>query len=372
MKWIMISLCLCLQTAWAHKPSDSYLMLDIDQNRIAGQWDIALRDLDFAIGLDMDDNGSISWGELRQRKEAVYAYAFSRLQLQGQQSSCEIRPMDLLVDSHSDGRYAVLQFNVDCPVQQYLTLTYRLFFDLDAQHRGLLKLSQPNGTVSNVFSPAHDSYSLTSVSVGSAWHELLNFAREGVWHIWIGYDHMLFLLSLLLPSALHRNALGWQLKPDISKTCWDVFAVVTAFTLAHSLTLSLAALGYIALPSNWVESAIAVSVALAAANNLYPLLTHRRAWLAFGFGLIHGMGIASVLLDLQLPASLQLLSLLGFNLGVEVGQLAIVGLALPLIILCSRYRFYPQWILQGGSAGIVMMALLWLAERSLDFELNIF
>ena len=151
-----------------------------------------------------------------------------------------------------------------------------------------------------------------------------------------------------------------------------MFAVVTAFTLAHSITLSLAVLGYISLPTRWVESTIAASVALAALNNIYPVFVHRRTWFAFSFGLIHGMGIASVLLDMGLPDGQRILSLLGFNIGVEAGQLAIVSVALPLIAWLSQYRYYPALVMKLGSAGIVTIALVWLAERSLDFQMNIF
>jgi hypothetical protein len=187
----------------------------------------------------------------------------------------------------------------------------------------------------------------------------------------MGYDHILFLLSLLLPAALVRENSSWRPKQRFSQAFWDVLAVVTAFTLAHSITLSLAALGYISLPTRWVESAIAASVAIAALNNIYPVFVHRRTWFAFSFGLIHGMGIASVLLDMGLPDGQRVLSLLGFNLGVEVGQLAIVSMALPLITLLSHYRYYPKLVMKSGSACIVIVALVWLAERSLDFQMNI-
>jgi GNAT superfamily N-acetyltransferase len=121
---------------------------------------------------------------------------------------------------------------------------------------------------------------------------------EGIWHIWIGFDHILFLLSLLLPAVLVHEARRWRGVGRFREALVEVLWVVTAFTLAHSITLSLAALGLIELPSRLVESAIAASVVLAAANNLKPLVEHRRWMVAFGFGLIHGFGFASVLAEL--------------------------------------------------------------------------
>jgi len=370
---LMIFLSLVSSSAMAHKPSDSYLALKVEGNRVQGQWDIALRDLDYAIGLDTNNDGNIIWAELRERKAAVYAYALTRLEIAGNQQNCPIKPSDIMVDEHSDGHYAVLIFQAACLTDvQQLAIGYRLFFDLDAQHRGLLKLTRNDLTETGIFSPDQKQVDFRFNSVGKPWQEFLNFACEGIWHIWIGFDHILFLLSLLLPAALVREHASWRPKQNFSQAFKDVFAVVTAFTLAHSITLSLAALGYISLPTRWVESAIAASVVFAALNNVYPLFVHRRSWFAFGFGLIHGMGIASVLLDMGLPATQGLVSLLGFNLGVEVGQLAIVGIAFPIIIYFSQYRYYPALVMKLGSAGIVMVALFWLAERSLDFQMNIF
>lgn len=356
----------------AHKPSDSYLALKVEGKHVQGQWDIALRDLDYAIGLDGNDDGSITWAELRDRKEAVYAYALSHLEMASNQQNCPLTPADILVDEHSDGHYAVLNFQATCHNEpQQLSIVYRLFFDLDPQHRGLLRLTRNKYTDTAIFSPDSKLFEIALKSESKPWQELLNFGYEGIWHIWIGYDHILFLISLLLPAALVREGCTWRAKQSFLRAFWDVFAVVTAFTLAHSITLSLAALGYISLPTRWVESAIAASVAIAALNNIYPIFVHRRPWFAFSFGLIHGMGIASVLLDMGLPNTQHLVSLLGFNLGVEVGQLAIVSIAFPIIILFSQYRYYPALVLKLGSTCIVIVALFWLTERSLDFQMNI-
>jgi hypothetical protein len=149
----------------------------------------------------------------------------------------------------------------------------------------------------------------------------------------------------------------------------DVLKIVTAFTLAHSITLSLATLGVLSIPSQVVESAIAASVALAALNNIRPMFQRRRALAAFAFGLIHGFGFASVLLDLGLPPASLLLSLVGFNAGVELGQIAIVTMFLPLAYLARDTGFYRKAVLVGGSALIFAIALVWLAERLFDMRL---
>ena len=145
--------------------------------------------------------------------------------------------------------------------------------------------------------------------------------------------------------------------------------IATAFTLAHSITLTLATLSVVALPSRLVESAIAASVVLAALNNIWPLFHGRRALVAFAFGLIHGCGFASVLCDLGLPKSALLLSLVGFNLGVEIGQIAIVSLFLPLAFLSRNSVIYRRGILGAGSFMIALVALVWLMERGLNVRL---
>jgi hypothetical protein len=200
------------------------------------------------------------------------------------------------------------------------------------------------------------------------WSQFLDYGREGVWHIWVGYDHILFLLSLLLPAALVLRGRRWEPAPELRGPTKDVVKIVTAFTVAHSITLSLATLGVVSLPSRWVESAIALSVVLAALNNVVPVFHGRRWTVAFCFGLIHGFGFASVLQDLGLPTGALALALVGFNLGVEVGQLTIVAVFLPLAFSLRRTRLYRQVIFTVGSSLIAAIAAVWLAERLFGFK----
>jgi hypothetical protein len=203
----------------------------------------------------------------------------------------------------------------------------------------------------------------------SASRQFLSYGREGVWHIWIGYDHILFLVSLLLPAVLLRERHRWLPVARFPDAFWDVFKIVTSFTVAHSITLSLAALGVIALPSRLVESAIAASVLLAALNNLLPVVGGRRWAVAFGFGLIHGFGFASVLAELGLPRAALVPALVGFNLGVEAGQLGIVAAFLPFAYALRASWFYRRVVLAGGSAAIASVATVWLLERALNLKL---
>ena len=371
--------------AQAHKPSDSYLTLNVDGTVVSGRWDIALRDLDFALTLDADGDGAITWGEVRTRHADIAAYAAARLVLAADGVPCTLQVGPQLVDEHTDGAYSVLPLRAVCSqVPQKLGLQYTLFADLDPQHRGLLNLSAQGQTRTAVLGPqaAQQSYTLAQ---SSAWRQFADYLREGVWHIWIGFDHILFLLSLLLPAVgvwvqrqhatahkaqpLRQQRRTWQAVPRFGAAFWDVLRIVTAFTLAHSITLSLAVLGLVTLPSRFVESAIAASVVLAALNNVWPVVHARRWAVAFVFGLVHGFGFASVLADLGLPQSTLALALVGFNVGVELGQLAIVVAFLPLAYALRHTWFYRRLVLVGGSLLIAALAAVWLLERVFELEL---
>ena len=207
----------------------------------------------------------------------------------------------------------------------------------------------------------------------SAWKEFTSYLTEGVWHIWRGLDHVLFLLSLLLPVVYVAVREGGRrvLLPAAAMrpVLIDVFRIVTAFTLAHSVTLTLAALQLVILPPRLVESAIALSVVLAAANNLGLWIIETRWTMAFAFGLIHGFGFANALKDLGLASGQFVPALLGFNLGVEVGQLAIVAVFVPTAFLLRRTSLYRKAVLAGGSVVVICLASIWLVERSFDFPI---
>lgn len=362
--WLLLTV-----PVWAHKPSDSYLSLSVQHEQIVGQWDIALRDLDNAIGLDSDGDGQITWREVRSKHDEISAYATSRLTLSTDIGTCSAEVRDQLIDDHTDGAYSVLRFRADCgQAIQRLHADYRLLFDIDAQHKGLLRLTQGGETSTAIFS-RETPLQTFSIPERSRWDESRQFIHEGIWHIWLGFDHVLFLLALLLPAVLVRSEGRWQAAGEFQGVCWNVVSIVTAFTVAHSLTLSLAALDVIRLPSRLVESAIAASVVLAGLGNLYPMMTSRRWMVAFGFGLIHGFGFAAVLTDLGLPQDSLLLSLVSFNVGVEIGQLAIVAAFLPLAYFLRRSWSYPRLILTGGSLAVIAFALIWFTERAFDLQL---
>ena len=358
--------------ASAHKPSDSYLTLAVDGSVIHTRWDIALRDLDYALGLDSDGDGKITWAELRAQSPEVASYALARITLRGDGDAPCVAELDakgLAVATHSDGTYAVLRFDARCasPISS-AGIDYRLFFDIDPQHRSIARIDA-NGTSRTHTLTKSEHEARFSFQDAGHLRQLGSVVKLGIVHIWAGYDHILFLLALLLPSVLVRDDKGWRAVERLRPALVDVLRIVTAFTIAHSITLSLAALELVTLPSRLVESVIAASVVLAAANNVRPVLRQDRWMAAFLLGLMHGFGFSSTLMDLDLPRSNLLETLFGFNLGVEIGQLAIVLVFVPLAYAARRSVAYRRVALVGGSVAIALLATIWLVERAFDLKL---
>ena len=368
MRWLLLAAALVVLAtgpAAAHKPSDAYLRLTIDPGAAPhGSLDVALRDLDLVVGLDGNGDGAITWGELKARHRAIAAYVQSRLVLDSPRGRCELRPVEHLVDSHTDGAYAVLRFVAECPASAGgLTLRYGLLFDVDPMHRGLLTVSRAGAVTTAVLSPARPEIALEASEAGSA--EFGPFFTLGLEHIAFGFDHLLFLLVLLLPAAYRRAPGGtWLPVSGWSPAAADILKVLTAFTAAHGVSLTAATLGVVDLPTRLVESAIAATIILTAVDNLRPYLPRKRWLIAFGFGLIHGLGFASALGPLNLPPLDLAIALLGFNLGIEAGQVAV---ALPFLAAAYPLRtfgLYARGLLPVGSAAALVLACFWFVDRA--------
>jgi len=355
--------------AAADKASDSYLALSVHGARVDAQWDIALRDLAEPVGVDADGDGKLTWGELRARKCELSSWALAHLAVSSAGKPCAPATAGLLVDSHSDGNYAVLRFALECEAPpSVLDVRYTLLFDRDALHRGLVTLDVAGETRTAVFAPdrAEQTFDLRGASALS---QMGAFVREGVFHIWSGLDHILFLLALLLPAVLRREKGRWVPVPSFRPALAGTFKIVTAFTVAHSITLSISVLGLLRLPSRFVEAGIALSVAVAAADNLIPIFRARRWMVAFGFGLLHGFGFAGALVDMNLPRVGLARALFGFNLGFEVGQLAVVILFMEGAYALRRSPAYPKVALKAGSIAIAALASVWFFQRLLGLRL---
>jgi hypothetical protein len=350
----------------AHSLSASYLTVDssADRAEIVGRWEIALADMQSLIDLDSNGNGSITWGETRALSDRIAAAALPGLKLERGAVRCPASLSALMLNERSDGYYVVLDFVAPCSNSRgELAIGESVFFERDRTHRAVLAVHVGNVHEAGILTPDAPAWTGDTKARG-ALHALREFFLEGVWHIWIGYDHLAFLLLLLLPVVLRSEGGAWRSEESGRAVLWSALRIVTAFTVAHSLTLTLAALGILAPPEKPVEIAIAASVAVAGALNLFPAASRLSVGIAFGFGLIHGCGFAGALGELGLERSSVAVPLAGFNLGVEAGQLVIVALVLPLLYVLRLSLAYRRRIVPATSILVGIVALGWLIERA--------
>lgn len=340
--------------AAAHAVGNGYLALRLEHERVDGQLRIARADLDAAIGLDRDADGRADDADVAEARDAIESYLLSRIELSNARGACPFVASDL----RPDANYVVLEVTSVCPDPS--ALRYDLLFEHDRAHQAYLRV-QGGLALEHVFTRDRRSVSLRAASSLSVFGQYL---AQGVHHILIGADHLLFLLTLLLAAVVCWNGRRPEPAPSPRAAALGLARIVTAFTAAHSVTLSLTALGLVAPPSRWVEIAIALSVVAAAANNIWPVVTRRPWLLALAFGLIHGCGFAAALAELGLPQGQRTGALLGFNLGVELGQLAVVSLAFPPLFWLRRHAAYPRVVLAGGSVLIGVVGLAWAFERA--------
>jgi len=346
------------QTGMSHTSSTAYLEISQESGSPTGTWKINLLDLNQVVPLDHNGDQKITWGEVKASKTAINSMALNHLLFSTQANAgCSPTIRGLSTKQINDAAYAVIDWQVNCTLSPGLAISakYDFLFERDTTHVAIVTVGQK--------SPELFSSDRREIELGAGEPNGLAkfkmFLREGVWHIFIGYDHILFLLTMLLSV----------IKSDRRKTVVQALKVVTAFTVAHSATLFMVASGLIALPARIVETTIAFSIVVAAFNNIYPFLPNR-TWLIAGcFGLIHGFGFASVLGELGLGTNNFALSVLAFNLGVEAGQIAIALTVLPILFFFQNRKLFQPVVIWGGSISAALMASIWLTERAFDVSL---
>ncbi|MEX2473657.1 HupE/UreJ family protein [Marinobacter sp.] len=356
-------------TSWAHKASDSFIYVDQSEPQL--RIDLALRDLALILPLDRNNDGQLNGAEVRQSRDAITRLVDGGLTLSNASGRCQLVGQQWGLSRHSDGPYAAGQYQVACPDSQPpASMEYSLLFDQDPLHRGLVSISDGQGERLAVLAPDEQKLALdvNTGTLGSSFQLFGTFLYEGVIHLLIGLDHILFLLVLMLPATLplkpRQPAEMTRHRDNLRVRLLELVGIVTAFTVAHSITLALAALNIVTLPIAWVETVIALSIAVAALNVFWPFLGHKTWKLAFGFGLIHGFGFASVLGDLTSGVSQTVVALAGFNLGVELGQLGLLVVLFPVLYLCGRFRLYERAAVPAMLLMVGALSLYWVAERA--------
>jgi hypothetical protein len=360
--------------AAAHAPRQGYLFLRLHSDSLIARLELNIADLDGVLGLGWDVKARPTRAQVEARLADIRRYAETHFSLGRNGTTLAPVYRDFGHRAADGAEYLLLTYHVGAPPPERVTISLTPFFERDATHRNLVVIEHNwrTGTfdnemnVSTIHAPS-DPVQVLDLTSSSLFRGFVALIRLGVWHIWIGIDHILFLVALILPSVLARRENRWQPAERFGAAFVKIVTIVTCFTVAHTITLSLAALGVVELPSRLVESIIAGSIAIAALHNLWPVARINEAMIAFAFGIFHGFGFATVLGDLGLGTEHLVLSLLGFNVGVELGQLAIIAAVFPLLYFARRLRAY-QLFMRVGSLALIGIGLLWMAERALEFN----
>lgn len=363
----LVLFCVCGNLAMAHQTGNSYLTVSEADGRLQLEIDFIVRDLGNLLQVPGQPNEAPpAPDKLLSLQSPITAAIQKSLTIEVDEQAIPLEFLTQSVVLHNDGLYVRQRFSGSAlPADaKFIVVRYEFFTQNDKLGRAFFKLVMRNDEISSVFDQA-SSIQRFALGETKRWSTIGLFTKEGVRHIWEGADHLLFLLTLLLPGLMLTirvpDATGFQ----PSKLAAEKFAlkVITAFTLAHSITLACSVFGWVSLPDKLIESLIALSIMVSALLNLQKRF-HISHWkLAFLFGLIHGMGFANGLKELGLSSNYFLETLFAFNLGVELGQLsAVVLVALPVLLLV-REAASKQRLLKYGSIGVLLTSMVWLAQR---------
>jgi len=325
--------------------------------------DVQVESIDAAVALGMGT--AITPTELAAHGSLVQHWLARGLVVSADSGPCSAAAESPRFAERDGKSNIAVRVDYTCPLPiGALTLTDDTVFEDDPDHEVFVSVQTHAGSRAHVLRASARSVELRPAAAqpstvqSDASVTATAFVVEGAIHLVTGYDHLLFVLSLVLAAGLivRREGLRTALR--------DVAGVVTAFTAGHSLSLVACSLGWVSLPSQWVEAAIAASIVAVAGMNVTRPSAHRsRPWLAGAFGLIHGFGFSSVLADVGLPAGQRLVALLSFNVGIELAQLAFVAAVLLPLSAIAHHKRYRLVVMQGGSLAIATFGCIWLVER---------
>lgn len=378
---------------YAHKPDRSVVYLRVyETGGVEGHFDLGVEDLKRYLGLDLKLHPTLE--EVEVYKEVIRSYILKHASFASRYGEHKIAFTDeVSILWISSGSFVISNFYLENmeTVPDNLEVSFSVFLDENPMHtNGLgIEYNWKAGLINNEkiialdFTTSHRTKNLDLTDT-SVWKGFLAMIKQGMLHIWVGMDHVLFLLALILPSVVRRrNSLtgegsvtveasgyyiwGWQPVLKFRPAFLYILKIVTFFTIAHTITLSLASLKIVVLPSWLVESIIAFSIGLAAFHNIRPIFKGRDWIIAFVFGLFHGFGFATVLGELGFRGENLSLSLLGFNIGVEIGQVVIIALIFPFLFLMRKLKLYPKFMVI-MSVFLIVVSAYWMIERLFDVD----
>lgn len=328
----------------AHETTRSYVTLTRDGAALTATLRVAFRDIEVVVWMDEDLDGALTWAEATARLPAVSAYALSVLDLTAA-GPCSLSQRDAGVSDSGGVAYLDLTFQGTCPsATAPLQVASRLFSDVDPDHRLYLTVLSGPAQTTAILGKANPSFTVTQ-AVGSLTTTFASYFVAGIQHLSGGFDHVVFLMMLMLPAVTVQR--------DTRRALLQVVATITGFTVAHALTLTAASTTLLRPPTDLIAALVAASIVITAADNIRPFLPGPRTGVAAFFGLIHGFGFATVLSGSAMTGGTFATALLGFNLGIEVAQIGVV--ALTVFALLALHGGKPLlWLgsMAGAAAGI--------------------
>jgi hydrogenase/urease accessory protein HupE len=325
--------------------SEGFSTINIEKTGIKYELKLDLLELGHATKLPMNQTQDAN-KLLSDNKPAIQNYVNSRIKLYLDSIPVEGEIKETSVAKVKNRPFAII--NLAYPIEQApenLIVNYNAIFeDSDPSHANFTKVNMNGKQQEFVF-----SYEVRELKVGEM--SFINKAKQflllGLEHIFTGYDHIIFVISLLFGARNIRQ----------------ILALVTAFTVAHSVTLVLATLQIVTLPGKFIESAIALSIVYVAFQNIFNQQSKHHPVIAFGFGLIHGFGFAGILSEMRLDGQHLATSLLFFNIGIELGQILIVSLVFPALLFVQK-KWNVKWLVPGISTGALAFGLVWFFQRA--------
>ena len=349
--WIEIiaGAALMISPVGAHDLNSSYSAILVTPDSLQAVFTFDISDLNKHFNLDTNGDANTDRDELLAAMPGLYDYVETHtvIAIDFSPVALERRAGGFNQDDFGNIfiNFSFVQKLNELPAE--ISLQVNFFDKFGAQHKNLVKVVIGEQIQQAVFSEANYRQRFMIGGKVSLFSQIGEFVKLGIEHIFLGYDHIMFLFALIV--------IGGRLV--------NLVKIVTAFTIAHSITLILAALEILQLPPRIIESGIALSIAYVAAENFFIAPANHRWILTFVFGLVHGFGFANVLRDLGLPTTGLVPSLLAFNVGVEIGQLCIVAIFFPITLWIAKQKFQRQVVFAFSSV-ILLFGLGWFVERA--------
>ena len=361
--------------AEAHAGRENYVWVNIEKDHVSGRFEINKKDLEEKLGLDLDETGENTLDRVIATAPDVQAYLRDNFSLSFNDEEKKLQFLESRL-FNEQGRFIQYLYRVDgIPEDDLVFIRNTVFLDKeflqkDPLHRSLVLVDHNvyrgldfgDENTALVFGPHLQEAELNVANPPPIliWKD---FFRQGLLHIWIGFDHMLFLFVLLLTAVLVLRGKVWEPAPRFTDAFFNTVKIITVFTVSHSITLALAVLGLVNVPIAPIEAIIALSIMVVALNNIFHFFKSHTWLLIFGFGLAHGLGFASALGDLQFRNVDLKKVLIMFNVGVEAGQIVVIFLVLPILFYFRKYRGYRQIAMPALSWFAVVLSGYWLGSR---------